>query len=118
MKILTGLFDQIPYNLHIDREAYYHSLFQVLFTLLDIKNSSEKAIRTGKIDLVAHTSKYIYVFEFKLNKTASEALKQIMNNCYYGPFIASKKEIILVGVSFTTKDKNLTIDYESQPCPK
>ncbi len=118
VKILHSLFAQIPYNLHIDREAYYHSLVQVLFMLLNIKNSSEKAIRTGKIDLIAHTSKYIYVFEFKFLKSAEEALKQILNNCYYEPFIATKKEIILVGVSFKLQDKNLTIDYISQPCPK
>lgn len=49
-------------------------------------------------------SKSIYIFEFKLNGTKEEALRQIKKK-YYEKYISLGKPIYLVGAEF--QDKNL-----------
>ncbi|MBQ9244172.1 MAG: PD-(D/E)XK nuclease domain-containing protein, partial [Proteobacteria bacterium] len=46
----------------------------------------------------------VFVFEFKLNGTAEEALKQIDDKGYAIPYEADDKKVIKIGVSF---DKEL-----------
>lgn len=75
--LLRSLFAHIPYNLHIHQEKFYHSLFQFMGTMLGLTITSEVATDKGRIDLTITTKKYVYVFEFKFNQTASKALKQI-----------------------------------------
>jgi Holliday junction resolvase-like predicted endonuclease len=44
---------------------------------------AEARTSIGRIDAVAQTEKYVYIFEFKLNRSADEALKQIHDKEYY-----------------------------------
>ncbi len=48
----------------------------------------------------------IYIFEFKFEDSAENAISQIHKNRYYEKFIskASKKEIYLVGVEFRNRN--------------
>ena len=46
----------------------------------------------------------IYVFEFKLDGTAEEALKQIQEKGYVIPYEAGDKKVIKIGANF---DKEL-----------
>ena len=108
---LRGLFASIPYTLLINREAYYHSLFQLLCTLLGFENHCELLTNKGRIDLTVTTAKYLYIFEFKFNKSGKEALTQIKRNGYGERYRKRKREIVLVGVSFNNKNKDLIIDY-------
>lgn len=52
-------------------------------------------------------SKYIYVFEFKLDKSADEAIAQINKMGYAEPFKADKRKILKVGVCFSSKLRNI-----------
>ncbi len=115
---IQGLFASIPYNLHIDREAYYHSLFQLLCNVLDLEPVGEQAMSTGKIDLKLITSKYAYFFEFKLNRSGKAALAQIKNKRYYAQYVEAGKEIILVGISFNFKKKELSLDWVAETLTK
>ncbi len=111
--LLRMLFANIPHQLHVDNEAYYHSLFQLMGTLIGFHLQSEVTTSKGSIDMVIITERYVYVCEFKFEKTASEAMKQIQDRRYYEKYLASEKEIILIGVSFCYKDKKLEIDWLS-----
>ena len=51
-----------------------------------------------RADAVVRTPKFIYVFEFKLNGTAEEALKQIDEKGYLIPYQADGREVIKLGV--------------------
>ena len=51
--------------------------------------------------------KYVYIFEFKLNGFADEALKQIHDKEYYQKYLDSGREIILVGANFSTETRNI-----------
>lgn len=112
--ILQALFARIPYTLRINKESYYHSLFQFLMNLLILETQSEILTNVGIIDTVIQTDEYIYVFELKINKSAQEALQQIFDRKYYQSYTLAKKPIILVGLSFNTPDNDLIISYISQ----
>lgn len=62
----------------------------------------------GRVDCVLQARKYIYVFEFKRDGTADEALNQIEDNGYALPFKADKRKIIKVGASFDSNTRMLT----------
>jgi hypothetical protein len=79
---------------------------------LDIQ--SEIATSVGRIDLTLITPKYIYILEFKFNKPAQEALQQIQDKRYYEKYLSSKKELILIGVSFNYKNKQLELEWTNQ----
>lgn len=112
--ILQGLLAQIPYQLHIDQERYYHSLIQLICSLLDIEAQSEVSTDKGRIDLTIETKKYVYIFEIKLNATSDSALHQIEDRKYYERYMHKKKKITLIGLSFSRKKrrKGLFLDWK------
>jgi predicted AAA-ATPase/PD-(D/E)XK nuclease superfamily protein len=101
---LQALFAHIPYNLHIKREAYYHSLFQFLMSLLALEAHSEVITNQGRIETVIAIDDILYIFEIKFNKPTSEALEQIEEKKYYERYSLYHKNIILVGLAFNTKE--------------
>ena len=108
------LFAGIPHNLHIARESYYHSLFHLMFDLVGMRPQSEVASSQGESDLVLETVDSVFVFEFKYDKTAQEALDQIMQKKYYEKYMHKNKEIILVGIDINFKDKYLEFEWMQQ----
>ncbi|WP_349834226.1 PD-(D/E)XK nuclease domain-containing protein, partial [Bacteroides intestinalis] len=59
-------------------------------------------------DLYRTHVKYIYVFEFKLNGTAEEALQQIEDKGYLIPYQADGREVIKLGVEFSAEERNIS----------
>jgi Predicted AAA-ATPase/PD-(D/E)XK nuclease superfamily len=108
------LFASIPYTLRIDRESYYHSLFQFLMSLLSIETQSEILTNVGRVDLVIVTKAYIYIFELKCNVGPAVALDQIKEKKYYERYLLKGKHIVLVGLSFITKKHTLGIECIQQ----
>jgi endonuclease YncB( thermonuclease family) len=49
----------------------------------------------------------VYVFEFKLNGTAEEALQQINDKGYAVPFQSDNRQIVKVGVEFSAETRNV-----------
>ena len=113
--LLQSLFATIPYQLHISEERYYHSLFQLIGNLLRFNIQSEISTDKGRIDLVITTQTNIFIFELKFGLNAKAALQQIIDTKYYERYLGSKKEIILVGLSFNNKKKKLFLTHEFIP---
>jgi predicted AAA-ATPase/PD-(D/E)XK nuclease superfamily protein len=109
-KGLTAILADIPYPLHQKNEAYYHSLFHVIMQLLGFKNQSEVVTSKGRIDMVIDTVKYLYLFELKFIDAAQEALNQIKDKKYFEKYLQTQKPVILVGLSFDMKEKELALD--------
>jgi hypothetical protein len=112
-KVLQALFAHIPYTLRIDREAYYHSLFQFLMSLLALEAHSEVITNQGRIDTVIAIAGLLYIFELKINKPTSEAFEQIEERKYYERYSLHHKNIILIGLVFNTKEA-FNIEYVMQ----
>ena len=54
------------------------------------------------------TDKYVYIFEFKRDKSADEALAQIDDMNYALPYAADKRTLYKVGVNFDSETRMLT----------
>ena len=111
---LQSLLARIPYTLRINKESYYHSLFQFLMSLLIFEAQSEVITNRGRIDTAIEMDKYIYVFELKVNKDPQEALQQILDTKYYERYTMTGKKIVLVGLVFNTPDQEFSVTYISQ----
>jgi hypothetical protein len=64
-------------------------------------------IAAGRIDTLVETNTLVYCFEFKLNGTAEEALKQIDTKDYLLPWQGSGKKLFKVGVDFDKDKRNI-----------
>lgn len=60
-----------------------------------------------RIDAVIQLEDHIYLFEFKIDKSAKKALKQIKDKKYYQKYLLENKPITLVGANFSTKMRNI-----------
>ena len=105
---MERLFANIPYQHHNSNESYYHGIMQTIGTLLGIDMQSEVSTSRGRIDLVVNMNRYLYLIELKVDKTAEEALEQIQELGYVEKYQGSGKEIILIGINFSSKDKRLS----------
>jgi hypothetical protein len=105
--------DRPAVYIHKDAESYYHSLLYLFLKILGFKVGAEVPTSRGRIDLLLKTETDIFVFEFKINKTAQEALGQILERAYHTQFKPDKRPITLVGANFDTKSRKLT-DWMSQ----
>ena len=105
---LRAVYASIAYDLLRDAgEAHYSTAFFCMMKALGARIGSEIETSRGRIDAVLENRRHVYIFEFKYNKTASEALKQIVETKYYEPYMASKKKIHLVGMNFSSSDRNI-----------
>jgi hypothetical protein len=77
MTRMRSYFANIPYELSDQTERHYQLVFFLVFTLLGQFTRAEERSFKGRADMVVETKDAVYVFEFKLNGTAEEALKQI-----------------------------------------
>lgn len=65
--------------------------------------------------MLVQIERYIYIIEFKMD-SADEALSQIVEKRYYEPFLSEEKEILLVGISFSRSDRNISqVTYAQLP---
>lgn len=107
MENLKAFLAGVPYDLHVKVERYYQTIFYTVFRMLGIFVEVEVRTSDGRIDAVVKAGDNVYIFEFKLDGTASEALAQIRRKEYYAPYQAEGKRLILVGANFSTIGKGL-----------
>ena len=55
------------------------------------------------MDCVIETDAHVYIFEFKLDGTADEALRQIEEKGYALPYLNDRRQLHRVGVSFSSE---------------
>ena len=108
-KSLTAFFASIPYSMRrkdmeTEKERYFHYTFYLIFRILSTYLvRTEKQQSEGRADCIVETPKGVYIFEFKLDGTADEALQQIEAKGYARPYEDEKRKIHKVGISFSSK---------------
>jgi len=105
---MEAFFADIPYELNDRTERHYQVIFYLVFKLMGQFAEVEVRSARGRADAVVKTPKYIYVFEFKLNGTAEEALRQIEDKGYLIPYKADHREMVKVGAEFSAESRNLS----------
>ena len=100
-KTMEVFFSGISYEVHHKNESNFQNIFFALFRLLGYYIKAESHTCDGRIDAVAETEKYVFIFEFKLDDDDT-ALSQIKDKKYYRQYELSQKKIFLNGVTFDT----------------
>ena len=108
MKLFQSIFAGIPYNIHVKDEHYYQTVCYVICELLKIMVQAEVFTSNGRIDMMVAAGEWIYVIEFKLNKSADQAMRQIENKAYAMKYRKEGKKIMLLGVNFDSEAGNIT----------
>ncbi len=54
-----------------------------------------------------HFQNYVYCFDFKLDKSAEEAIQQINERGYLDKYAGSNKTLHKIGINFSSKDKKV-----------
>lgn len=105
---LKTFFASIPYDMHLEEEKYYQTTFYVLAQLMGLETQVEVKTNLGRIDMVIEMEKMFYIFEFKINQTSKAALKQIQTKKYLEKYFGKKKDVIAIGVNFSTKKRTIS----------
>ena len=128
LETLRTLFASIPYELHVRAEAYYHSIFFAVITLLGFDIDAEVSTSRGRIDAVLELDDKVYIIEFKyaecpintseetkraiVNKTLADGIEQINKKGYANKYQAGGKTIIKAAFVFLGRDEiEMTIEY-------
>jgi hypothetical protein len=88
-------------------EAYYHRLLFIVFSLLHNGVRAQVRQAVGMPDIVVTTRQYIYIIEIKLDSTPEAALRQIEEKQYAAPYLTEGKEIVKLGVSFSSETRSI-----------
>ncbi|MEM7534449.1 MAG: AAA family ATPase [Chloroflexota bacterium] len=105
--VLKVFFANINYALHVKNEKFYQTIFHVIFTLIGLQIHAEEKTNDGRIDAVIDLENHIYIFEFKLDGTAADALAQIKKKEYFQKYWLKGKPITIIGVNFDTKTRSV-----------
>ncbi len=105
---LNQAFVHIPYSLwQKENEQYYHALVHLLFSLLGVYIFSEVQTQKGRTDSIVMYENEVFIFEFKLNKSAEEAFFQIENKGYADKFKDSGMPTYKIGVNFSSEAREV-----------
>ena len=105
-KTIKGIISGIPYEILVNKEDYYNSLIYTILSLVGIECNFKLMTNIGRLDCALEFKDKVYIFEFKLNSTGQQGIKQIKEKKYYEKYLNSKK-LYIVGVSIDTKIKNI-----------
>lgn len=113
-----SLFARLPYSTKTGDsiiEQNFQNVVYIVFMLLGQFVGVEEHYSQGRADCVVQTKDFVYLFEFKRDKSADEALAQIEEKNYAAPFAADSRKILKVGVSFSSEEKNI-VEWKVEKC--
>jgi hypothetical protein len=103
---LNSMIADIPNQLLTKKqEAFYHALVHLFFRYMGFRVESEVNTSRGRMDAVVQTDTHVYIFEFKIKKTAAIAFQQILDKKYADKYRMTNKTIVGLGVNFDMENK-------------
>ena len=106
---LTAFLASVPYTSRRssgehEMERYFHLTFYLILRLISTYTIfTEKCQSQGRVDCVIETDKFIYIFEFKLNGTAQQAIDQIESQGYAKEYASDLRKLFKIGCSFSSE---------------
>lgn len=107
MKRLESLFADGDYQVVGKAELYFQNVVWVIFKMIGFYTEVERHTSDGRMDMFIKTADYIYILEFKLDKSAEEALQQIEDKQYVKPFEHDGRTLYEIGINFSTSTKRI-----------
>ena len=87
------------------KEGFYEYTLYLIFSMLNVYVRTQVKCRGGRTDMVVWMPQTTYVFEFKADGTAQEALEQIDDKGYAIPYQTEGRRVVKVGVKFDTETR-------------
>ncbi|MDX8413095.1 MAG: AAA family ATPase, partial [Mariprofundales bacterium] len=120
--IFHAFFASIPHdwyrkNQMANYEGYYCSIIYCYFAALGLDVAAEESTNKGRIDLMVKLGNRIFIIEFKVVEMTDDgsALQQIEEKGY-GDKYRGQGEVWLIGVAFSSQDRNI-VGFESKMLP-
>ena len=107
MQRLETLFAGGDYQIAGDAEIYFQNAIWVIFKMVGLYTEVEHHTSDGRIDMLIKTPLFIYILEFKLDKSPDEALQQIEDKQYAKPFEHDGRTIYKIGVNFSSQTRRI-----------
>ena len=109
----TAFLASIPYEANKDArakdfETHFQYTFYIIFRLLSCYTTLlEKQNSKGRADIIIESDNDIYIFEFKLDGSAEEALQQIEDKQYALPYLQDKRKLHKIGVNISSSTRTV-----------
>ena len=106
---LTAFLASVPYSMRRKQdereyERYFQYTFYLLLRLLSVYTVyNEMEQSRGRVDCIVETPDYVYIFEFKLDGSAEQALQQIKDKGYAKPYLTDPRKLYQIGVNFSSE---------------
>ncbi len=111
----TAFLSSIPYDSHGGTktpevtEKHFQYTFYLILRLIGVYCLHiEQTQSQGRVDCILETPQYIYIFEFKLDGSADEALRQIEEKGYAKPYLTDPRKIVCIGVVFSSETRTIS----------
>ncbi len=110
---IHALFAAIPYHNYTNNdiaryEGFYASVIFAWLCSACMKLTVEDCTNKGRIDMSVETDETIYLIEFKVDMPEKKALEQTRAKGYAEKYQATGKDIVLIGIGFSSAERNVT----------
>ena len=104
---LYRIYAKIPPEWRIRSEADVKRHFQLFMEMLGARVGAEDGSARGYADAIIETKDFVWVFEFKFNKSGNAAVRQIREKGYADAYCGDRRPVTLVGINFRTAKRNI-----------
>ncbi len=110
---IHALFAAIPYHNYTNNdiaryEGFYASVIFVWLSSAYLQVRVEDSTNKGRIDMSIELEHCIYLIEFKVDRPRDKVLAQVKAKGYAEKYQGRDKKIILIGIGFSSTEKNVT----------
>ena len=104
---LFGLYAKLPPTWRVKDEAEAKRYFLLFMRMAGANPQPEVASLLGYADAIVETPAFVWVFEFKFNRSANAAVRQICEKGYADAYKGDRRPVTLVGINFRTAKRNI-----------
>lgn len=109
MERLATLMKNLPWEDHC--ESAYRAITYLIAVLCGSTAIAEHHGYLGRSDIEVIAGGFIYVFEFKYNKSVKEAMNQLHSRDYAGRYAMDPRKIYLIGANFNENKSDRGLHY-------
>lgn len=109
--LLNDFLASIPYSVRESNSEKSHerqfqyTVYLIMRLIGSTRNTvyHEKATSKGRADCVIETPRYVYIFEYKLDRPAAEGMSQIADRQYAAPYAHDSRTVYAIACSFSSE---------------
>jgi hypothetical protein len=109
--LLDDFLASIPYSVRESNgeksheRQFQYTVYLIMRLIGSCRNTvyHEKATSKGRADCVIETPRYVYIFEYKFDRPAAEAMAQISDRGYAEPYAHDSRAVYAIACSFSSE---------------